>query len=292
MGIKIKLPAKECRPIEIATDAKFVYASPLWLIGNGIRYSHNNHHLSDTKEREICPFCKSPFHIEYNSNGDRICKNCNSRWSTYYGEKVLGEKDYGLIKRVGFKMKHESVLEHSLLVFDITMSRATLQELARHRHISLTVKSTRYTLKELKNEESFYLESDFRCQETEVGKRASKYLIYTGNDRVDHSSIMALENLRQNVIAGISNDISKFSLPDAMITQLQLSVNLRELLHIFKLRLAPDALWEFRIVCYKMFKSLPEEYQRLILEENPILMYLGAIEKSLLYNEENYNENN
>lgn len=181
---------------------------------------------------------------------------------------------------------NSSVLEHSMLSFDVTMSRATLQELSRHRHISLTVKSTRYTLKELKNEEPFYLESDWHCQDTEIGKRASKYLIYTGNDRVDHSSIIALENLRQNIVVGVSNDISKFSLPDAMITKLQLSLNLRELLHIFKLRLAPDALWEFRVVCYKMFESLPKGHKELILEEEKIQEYLEDVEKSIIFNSE------
>ena len=31
-------------------NVKLIYSSPLWLISNGIRYSHDNHHLSDTKE--------------------------------------------------------------------------------------------------------------------------------------------------------------------------------------------------------------------------------------------------
>jgi len=60
------------------------------------------------------------------------------------------------MERVGIKNKHSSTLEHINYTFDIDgISRACLQELARHRMASLSVKSTRYTLKELNNEAPF-----------------------------------------------------------------------------------------------------------------------------------------
>lgn len=232
-------------------SVKLIYCSPLWLIVNAIRYSHNNHNKSDSK-------------VLYRDNGTI--------------ETTLGSKDFDLIKRVGFKYKHESVLEFADIVYHIECSRAMLQELARHRHISLTVKSTRYTLKELKKEKPFYLESDWHCQETDIGRRASKYLIYTGIDRTDHNSILALERLRQDIKVGVSNDIAKYSLPEAFKTELQLKTNLRELLHILKLRTNKDALWEFRDVAYKMFNILPDEYKELILCDEQITKQLKEIE--------------
>jgi len=222
---------------------KLIYSSPLLLISNGIRYSHNNHYLSDSE-------------VSFAKNG--------------LIETTIGSKDYELIKKVGFKYKHKSVLEHSLLVFDIECSRALLQELARHRHISLTVKSTRYTLKELKNEKSFYLESDCHCQTTKIGKRAGKYLVYTGIDRIDYNSILALEHTRYSIAVGISNDITKYALPESFKTKLQLSVNLRELLHILKLRINKDALWEFRQLSKEIIDVLPNKYKELILLEQTI----------------------
>ena len=46
------------------------------------------------------------------------------------------------------KARHESILEHINLTYSVKeLSRACLQELARHRHISLSVESTRHTLK-------------------------------------------------------------------------------------------------------------------------------------------------
>ena len=63
----------------------------------------------------------------------------------------LGEKDLALLEKI-IDSKHESVLEHMVFTFKITdISRACLQELARHRIASYSVKSTRYTLKELRD---------------------------------------------------------------------------------------------------------------------------------------------
>lgn len=90
-------------------------------------------------------------------------------WQSFDKSDDGGEKDKELIDRVGNKFKHASTLEHLVYNFYIEgVSRALLQELARHRMASLSVKSTRYTLKELKNEESF------TCKDLE---RASKYLV-------------------------------------------------------------------------------------------------------------------
>ena len=69
---------------------------------------------------------------------------------------VCGEKDKELIDRVGNKNKHKSTLEHLVYTFDIDgVPRYVLQELARHRMASMSVKSSRYTIKEIKDEKSF-----------------------------------------------------------------------------------------------------------------------------------------
>jgi thymidylate synthase (FAD) len=69
---------------------------------------------------------------------------------------AIGPKDRDLIRRI-IAQGHTSTLEHMVFVFDIEqLSRAALQELARHRHASLSVRSTRYTLSsQLKDEEPF-----------------------------------------------------------------------------------------------------------------------------------------
>ena len=82
-----------------------------------------------------------------------VCSNAiRTCWQSFDKSDNGGEKDRELIDRVGNKFKHASTLEHLAYNFYIKgISRACLQELARHRMTSLSVKSTRYTLKELKD---------------------------------------------------------------------------------------------------------------------------------------------
>lgn len=69
----------------------------------------------------------------------------------------ISEKDKELLLRLIFKNKHESISEHIVYTFNLLdVPRYVLQELARHRIASYSVKSTRYsTSKELIKESSF-----------------------------------------------------------------------------------------------------------------------------------------
>ena len=180
---------------------------------------------------------------------------------------VLGEKDKALIDRVGNKNKHSSTLEHLFYNFHIYgISRACLQELARHRMASLSVKSTRYTLKELKDEEHFLngwcITDEFDDVDwNEDGyKRAEKYLMMTGDSRVDLCGIGALDNLRELLQMNISNDKAKYALPESYRTELAWSINARSLQNFLTLRLSPHALLEIRILAQKVLDSIPTDH--------------------------------
>ena len=91
-----------------------------------------------------------------NAHGARTCWDSHNKSDTGLFAEICGEKDKELIDRVGNKFKHASVLEHVSYNFYIEgISRACLQELARHRIASYSVKSTRYTISELRKEDSF-----------------------------------------------------------------------------------------------------------------------------------------
>jgi thymidylate synthase (FAD) len=140
--------------------------------------------------------------------------------------------------------------------FDIIgISRAVLQELARHRTASLTVKSTRYTLKELKDEAMFdaYDQNDII--------RAMKYLVFTGVGIVDSASIEALEKLRLVLNQGVSNDKAKYCLPESYKTRLQWTMDGRNLQSFLELRSSKDALWEIRELANKIYEALPANHQ-------------------------------
>ncbi len=184
-----------------------------------------------------------------------ICSHAiRTCWQSFEKGDNGGEKDVELIERVGNKFKHASTLEHLSYNFYIQgISRALLQELARHRVASLSVKSTRYTLKELKKELKFEL-GDF--------ERAQKFLVLTGDETVDNASIKALENLRE-ILANTTKslDIVKYCLPECYKTELTWSVNARSLQNFLSLRSSKSALWEIRGLALKIYDALPNEHK-------------------------------
>ena len=121
-------------------EIKLLHHTPLWVCAKAIRKCWNSEDKSDTISHKV-DFAIDDI-ADFHLNG-KILK--------------CGEKDKDLIYRVGNKNKHSSTLEHLVYTFEIDgISRACLQELARHRIASLSVKSTRYTLKELKRAYTFY----------------------------------------------------------------------------------------------------------------------------------------
>ncbi|WP_456457677.1 FAD-dependent thymidylate synthase [Nitratifractor sp.] len=179
-------------------------------------------------------------------------------WQSFDKSDEGGEKDRALIDRVGNKFKHASTLEHLVYTFYIRgISRALLQELARHRMASLSVKSTRYTLKELKECAPFDPD-DF--------EGASRFIVLTGKEAVDRASIRALNNLQELLKEGIGNDYAKYALPESYKTELTWTINARSLQNFLRLRSNKAALWEIRTLAYSLYERLPEDHRYLYTE--------------------------
>lgn len=157
----------------------------------------------------------------------------------------------------------DNIEEHIFYTFKINgVSRACLQEIVRHQHlISYSVKSSRYTLKELKEELPF----TWLYGREALYNRASKYIVLTDNMSVNNASVHSLENLRQLVKSGISNDKTKYALPDCYKTELTMTINSRALRNFIKLRTDKAALWEIRNLAYVLFDNiLPEQQYQFI----------------------------
>jgi len=191
-----------------------------------------------------------------------ICSHAvRTCWQSHGKSDNGGPKDRELIDKVGNKFKHSSTLEHLNYTFYIQgVSRALLQELARHRIASLSAKSTRYTLKELEEEDSFEISG-----ETYYWGRVAKFCVLTGNDLTDTYIAKALENVRELKSQGVPNGIAKFALPDAYKTELTWTINARSLQNFLTLRTAPAAMWEIRSLAYAVYEALPEDHQYLYI---------------------------
>jgi thymidylate synthase (FAD) len=240
---------------------ELIYNTPLWVCAKAIRKCWNSEKHSDSWQIT-------------GLEGDAFDE--------------CGEKDKELIHKVGNKNKHASTLEHLVYTFDISdISRACLQELARHRMASLSVKSTRYTLKELKNEKLDFViadEDEYTCtlsneeyeeyEKSEIEnynmlyryKQGQKYLVFSDNQQINNNSLMALDNLRMSLVDGIPNDIAKYCLPEAFKTSLVWTINARSLQNFLSLRTFKSALWEIRDLAYAIYKQIPSEHKYLFKE--------------------------
>ena len=172
----------------------------------------------------------------------------------------LGDKDLALLKKI-IDSKHESVLEHMVFTFKITdISRACLQELARHRIASYSVKSTRYTLKELRDTPDNELE---------------KFLIEDIESIVKSSAIDSLKKIK--MMLNMSNpdmDKIKYALPECYKTELVWTINLRSLRNFLKLRLSLKAHQEIRKLATIIYSCLVANLPNDILFQDVIDGYV------------------
>ena len=177
-------------------------------------------------------------------------------WDSF--NKSTPKADLQLIERVGNKLRHKSILEHLSYSFELKgISRACLAELTRHRMASYSVKSTRYTLKELKKQQSFLPIDNANLE------RASKWVVFTQDNETNNAIIHSLERLRELLANGKSNDVAKYALPEAYRTNLYWSVNARSLQNFLELRTSKRALFEIRKLAFAIYVNLPHNHKYL-----------------------------
>ena len=156
------------------------------------------------------------------------------------------EKVKARINRVANVSKHASTIEHLSYSFDIDgISRACLQELARHRVASYTVKSSRYTLQELK---------------TAKDEDIQNFCINVSDD-INSINGLQLMTIRKLLLLGMSNDVAKYMLPEAYKTSLVMTINARALQNFLTLRSNKHALKEIQELAKAMFEALPSAHK-------------------------------
>ena len=174
------------------------------------------------------------------------------------------EKVKARINRVANVSKHASTIEHLYYNFDIDgISRACLQELARHRIASYTVKSSRYTLQELKKEELLSYNEDVLNL---IDSIVSKYCVLTSHDLVNAKIARQLVHLRSVLMSGVPNDVAKYCMPEAYKTSLVMSINARSLQNFLELRTSKHALKEIQELARALYEAVPEEHKFLFKE--------------------------
>lgn len=198
----------------------------------------------------------------------RTCWNSFHKGGNYNTPTdAITTTDKEFLNRIINKYKHKSISEHLVYTLSIDgISRACLQEVARHRIASYSVKSTRYTLKELKEVGDVFGAYDEDAGDYNIDL-CRKFVIFTGDDITDGYICANLYNLQRQLKENkVSVDMNKLMLPEAYKTSLIMTINARSLQNFLFLRTDKAAFWEIRELAYAIYKSLPEEHKYLFKE--------------------------
>lgn len=135
-----------------------------------------------------------------------------------------------------FRSGHLSPFEHAQFTFMVDgISRACSHQLVRHRIASYSQRSQRY----VKGSPEMVLPPSIR-RNRDLAERVANFMLESAR-------------LYEELLAeGIPAEDARFVLPQASSTSLVVSMNARELLHFFSLRLCRRAQWEIRALAKRM----------------------------------------
>lgn len=168
--------------------------------------------------------------------------------SICYGKEEA--KDQNKLLRTLYRLGHHSVMEHIYFTWKIEgISRACLAQLTRHRHASFTVESQRYT----KYSEGLDIVNVEHLPE----EAKDKYLTAMTEASINYKELLEL---------GVKAEDARMVLPNAAATNLYMSCNLRELMHLNSIRTAKGA--------QKEIKDLINLMTELVVENEPDLTFM------------------
>lgn len=184
------------------------------------------------------------------------------------------QKHWNLVKKV-LDSGHQSVAEHVYFTFAIEgISRACSHQLVRHRAgIVFSQQSQRYVEIKEKASKIYKLCTDIKT--CEVGKAdeamyklkeiLDKYFIIDWADKLEHMNITDLSvygailyRYLREIEEGKKSEDARNILPNATKTNITMSLNYRELIHICNLRLCTRAQLEIR----QLFQAIKKEVEK------------------------------
>lgn len=171
------------------------------------------------------------------------------------------EKHWNLVKKV-LDSGHQSIAEHVYFTFAIEgISRACSHQLVRHRAgIVFSQQSQRYV--EIKESKQELMEVLNRYEGPEMKALCDKYFVEF-KDMIPSDLIKTLCEYRDLVDGGCKAEDARNVLPNATKTNITMSINLRELIHVCNLRLCTRAQKEIRDLFGLIVKEVKTEDERL-----------------------------
>ena len=136
---------------------------------------------------------------------------------------------------------HESIIEHASATFEVSgISRACSHQLVRHRLASYSQESQRYV--DMSNPELVI--------PPDIASNPGALVVW---ERLMDNIQTAYRDLRA---VNVRKEDARFVLPNAASTRIVVTMNFREYMHFFRLRITPEAQWEIRQMALLMLKEL------------------------------------
>jgi len=159
---------------------------------------------------------------------------------------------------------HLTVCEFATFNFHIEqITRSCSHQLVRHRHASFCQMSERRVVLGTDDDEYYIREEYFGmgggCCSVEVeAEEALASLCHAQNEDMKRSFAWSFIEYRDLIKSGIPVEQARAVLPECTYTNLMMSVNFRELMHICALRLCGKAEEEIREMCVKMVEAVAD----------------------------------
>jgi thymidylate synthase (FAD) len=185
--------------------------------------------------------------IAYTPDPAEICamaaKGCYSQ-DPAYSIELSQEQIEKMLKQV-IESGHHSTIEHASFTFSVEgVSRALTHQLVRHRIASFSQQSQRY----VEMEEPTYV-----IPPSIVSQSNGKPYVEKAYVHFQIAMVTAWNEYDELIKLGIPPEDARFVLPNACTTNITITMNARELLHFFELRMCNRAQWEIREMAKGMY---------------------------------------
>ena len=184
-------------------------------------------------------------------DGDQMLANIAAAGRVCY--QTESKSDDAAFVRKRIRQGHESILEHEKISVRIICDRGVSHELVRHRIASYSQESTRYCN---------YSKGKFGSELTFIRPYWDDRSISAEMIRLracwQEACLNAEWSYKKMIDAGCTPEAARAVLPNCLKTEIVMTANLREWRHFFKLRCAPAAHPDMRIVANMLLTAFKD----------------------------------
>lgn len=184
-------------------------------------------------------------------DGDQMLTNIAAAGRVCYQSESKSDDAAFVRKRI--KQEHESILEHEKISVRIICDRGVSHELVRHRIASYSQESTRYCN---------YSKGKFGSELTFIRPYWDDRSISAEMIRLracwQEACLNAEWSYKKMIDAGCTPEAARAVLPNCLKTEVVMTANLREWRHFFKLRCAPAAHPDMRIIANMLLTAFKD----------------------------------